>query len=90
MFKQEQIIEEMDRLVQRFDQQVEELSSERLQLSFDIKYLECFVSVLHQELLVVHSYDAQESAILERVNNSLAEKHTKHLKVNIPYSRYLQ
>lgn len=74
----------MEKLVQEFDQQVEELNSERLQLSFNIKYLEGFFNVLHQELLVVQSYDSQESAILDRVNNSLAEKHTKHLKVIKP------
>lgn len=81
IFKQGQIIEEMERLLTEFDQQVENLSEERMQLSIDIKYLEIFVNVLNQELHIVHSYDETETAILERVNYSLAEKHTKHLKV---------
>ncbi|KAG8283692.1 cilium-dependent cell motility [Homalodisca vitripennis] len=83
VFKQNDILEEMEVLMTEFDTHLEELSHERLQLSIDIKYLECFVNLLHQELHIIHSYDKTEAAILERVNNSLAEKHTKHLKVNI-------
>lgn len=84
----------MVRLLTEFDQQVEDLSQERMQLSIDIKYLEIFVNVLNQELHIVHSYDETEAAILERVNYSLAEKHTKHLKVktirnyHLPYCIY--
>lgn len=84
----------MERLLTEFDQQVEDLSQERMQLSIDIKYLEIFVNVLNQELHIVHSYDETEAAILERVNYSLAEKHTKHLKVktirnyHLPYCIY--
>lgn len=88
IFKQGQIIGEMERLLTEFDQQVEDLSQERMQLSIDIKYLEIFVNVLNQELHIVHSYDETEVAILERVNYSLAEKHTKHLKVQTSWRNY--
>ncbi|XP_054260154.1 cilia- and flagella-associated protein 44-like [Macrosteles quadrilineatus] len=83
LFKQDQILSEMARLLTQFDQEVELLARQRLQLSIDIKYLECFVNLLHQEFHIMHSFDEAESAIMERVNNSLAEKHTKHLRINI-------
>lgn len=75
----------MERLLTGFDNRVDELSEERLQLSTDIKYLESFVNLLHQELHIIHSYDETEAAIMEKVNYSLAEKHTKHLKVLTGY-----
>lgn len=72
----------MEKLIRQFDERVDELIEERLKLSLDIKYLEGFESVLHQEVLVIRIYDGQEAAILKRVNNGLADKHTKHLKVS--------
>lgn len=82
LFEQDQIIRNMNKAIEHFDKCVKQLCREKVNVSNDIKYLEIFLLVVHQELLVIQRYDEVEESISEKVEKSLAEKHTKLLKVH--------
>lgn len=91
-FKQEKILDKVQELVNEYDKRVALLKEEKINLSVDVKFLEIFMLVLHQELLVVQSYSEQETNVTEQLSTKLKEKHGRLLKVcyyvNIKYAKY--
>lgn len=80
-FKQERILDKVHELVTEYDKHVALLKEEKIKLSVDVKFLEIFMLVLHQELLVVRSYSEQETNVTEQLSAKLKEKHGRLLKV---------
>lgn len=66
-----------------YDKQVSLLKREKVNLSIDVKFLEIFMFVVHQELLIVQSYSEQEANVTEHLSTKLKEKHGRLLKVGI-------
>lgn len=84
-FKQEKILDKLNELVNKYDKRVALLKREKIRLSVDVKFLEIFMLVLHQELLVVQSYSERETKVNEQLSAKLKEKHGRLLKVGTRY-----
>ena len=81
-FKQEKILNKVHELINTYDKHVALLEREKIHISVDVKFLEIFMLVFHQELLIVQSYSEQETKVTERLNTKLKEKHGRLLKVS--------
>lgn len=73
MFRQNQIIEDIDARINKFDEELNELKRTRLQTETDIKYLEIHLVSLNQELCIVKDFERIENRLIDQLENGERE-----------------
>lgn len=72
-FRQNQIIDDVDRRINKFDENLNELKQIRLKTETAVKFLEIRLVSLNQELCIVKDFERIENHLIDQVENGERE-----------------
>lgn len=75
------ILNEIELKIKAFDKEVEDLSSLKIRVSVEAKFLELHLLTLHQELIILKDFESAEEEASKKVLNSLKDKYEMEKKV---------
>lgn len=89
LFEQDEMLKHINQSITDFDNDLQALHNEKLQLAVEIKFLEIFVLTLSEELIIIRSYSTVENAISDKITTCKAEKNGKMQEVHNNVSQFL-
>jgi hypothetical protein len=75
------MMNEMEKRIEAFDTEVEDLSNLKLRVNVEAKFLELHLLTLQQELTVLKDFEDVDEEVSNKVLNSLQDKHDMERKV---------
>ncbi|XP_022906281.2 cilia- and flagella-associated protein 44 [Onthophagus taurus] len=67
VFQQKRIISKMNHQIDKFDNAVEEIYKEHLQLAMDAKFLDLYILTLNQELIILKHFESGENKLADDI-----------------------
>lgn len=87
LFQQDEIVEEMERDIKKYDNDIHELKEKKCKVEVDVKFLQLYLLTVHQEVLILKKFEAQEEEKENKLFEKLLEKHEIQKKLNEINSR---
>ncbi|KAL0267585.1 UNVERIFIED_CONTAM: hypothetical protein PYX00_009818 [Menopon gallinae] len=87
LFEQDGIIEQMEKDIKKYDNDIYELKEEKCRVEVDVKFLQLYLLTVHQEVLILKKFEAQEEVKENRLFEKLMEKNEIQKRLNEINSR---
>ncbi|XP_026479521.1 cilia- and flagella-associated protein 44-like [Ctenocephalides felis] len=81
-YEQTRILNDIEESIRMFDENVAYYAELRITLDVHVKYLELFLLTLHQELMILKEFEANEVLMLAKVQDKINEKNAVVKKQN--------
>ena len=81
--EQEQILSYIQRSYETFDEELNELERERLEIIHESVYMDLYLLTMHQELIVLKRFESMENELSQKVDDTWKTKTSVTNKVGI-------
>lgn len=79
--EQDQILDHIRKRYEAFDEELDQLEKERLEIVHESVYMDLYLLTMHQELIILKRFEGTENELSEKVNDSAKTKTAAKSKV---------
>lgn len=80
--EQDEILRHIRKSYEVFDEELDELEKERLEIVHESVYMDLYLLTMHQELIVLKRFEGMENELSEKVDDKLKTKTAVKSKVS--------
>jgi cilia- and flagella-associated protein 44 len=81
LFKQDKILSKINQRIKMFDNELETLSEERLQVQVEAKFLDNYLLTLNQELWLLKDFEKLEEKLIVNVEDHIIARNSLHKSI---------